>query len=804
MVSRKLILLGVFISVLLFAPMVYQSYDLDLSSNYQSNSAQTFTGAKILFDEAHTKNGSALWTPGNASLFSALLTENGHESDTNFENDLDSTLLSNYDILVLFFPQISLKSSEVTAIEDFVENGGGLLLVGIDNQTTSWLYTPEHLNSISESFGITFNLDEWSGTANDFDDHQVMQGVSSIHSNSEQHSACSLSLSGSATSVALYDGNSIVAVSSSGSGRVVAVGTLAPFLMYNEKVNLLESRYDHHQFSLNVIDWLSGNAHRTATIPERNVLYVGDGPNLTPAQIAEYKIFTGVYHEHTTHSDGAQDPDEVLDTAMDISLDFMIPTDHSYDVEPTNQRGGITGAMAMREIAKRNGLDIHIVLGAELSKGKHSVAFPLTENVYTNIQQEMITESHNQGAIIGLCHPTIDPTYAPVYEEFESYDYDFIEVDNSGFIYGSGEEGFSKNFMGASDFHDRWKMNTMLNVLFIQNPTGPDGSISDADIVDAVLNRRIVIIDKINSIVYGEKVWVDRFLEMEEETETSISTATTIIQQEEATGTSVGLSRLYLRWAESAFDYMSYGKSLRYSNNSISPDSIGIDIEIASPEEFVFEENSAFDVTIDITNNLDYEISINTSLIKATHLDISPINQEQSIPDGSSVSFTRPAQLTEPGFVNILINILDFDTNDDLMPVILRMGGIVDVINFDEELDETGTTVQVWVPTQRDDYGQIKSATLTYTDSSGQEYSVAMSPRIDGVRGEITDYYAGETLDLSIEIVDYAGETYTLTGTYTVQEGAPPLPLMPIIAVIGIAGVAAVVIVIAFRKFKGT
>jgi len=68
------------------------------------NDVASFTPKTILFDESHCDNGSSLWAPGNASMFSWVLSENGYSSSTNFDENLDSGILNDYDILALFFP----------------------------------------------------------------------------------------------------------------------------------------------------------------------------------------------------------------------------------------------------------------------------------------------------------------------------------------------------------------------------------------------------------------------------------------------------------------------------------------------------------------------------------------------------------------------------------------------------------------------------------------------------------------------------------------------------------------------------
>ena len=163
------------------------------------------------------------------------------------------------------------------------------------------------------------------------------------------------------------------------------------------------------------------------------MITIGPGPSLTPTEVEDYNAYTGIIHDHTTHSDGADTPDEMLWAGLSRGLDYMVMTDHSYESENPIGLGGITGGLAMSALVEKNDLDIEVFVGAELSRGHHSMAFPLTSNIYTDTQIGMVTGAHAQGAVISLCHPTTAPAYMGTYELFDTYGYDMIEVTCDGF-----------------------------------------------------------------------------------------------------------------------------------------------------------------------------------------------------------------------------------------------------------------------------------------------------------------------------------------------------------------------------------
>ena len=76
--------------------------------------------------------------------------------DRNIDNYLTSNLLDNYDILILKCPTNLYTDKEVDDIIKWVENGGGLYLIGDHTNVFGMNY---YLNQVSENFGITFKTD---------------------------------------------------------------------------------------------------------------------------------------------------------------------------------------------------------------------------------------------------------------------------------------------------------------------------------------------------------------------------------------------------------------------------------------------------------------------------------------------------------------------------------------------------------------------------------------------------------------------------------------------------------------------
>jgi flavodoxin len=73
-------------------------------------------------------------------------------------------ILDEYDILIVKTPKPYHKE-EIEAIENFVNNGGGLLLIGDHSDFSG---TSTSLNEIARNFGIRFEFDTVTGAGNDF------------------------------------------------------------------------------------------------------------------------------------------------------------------------------------------------------------------------------------------------------------------------------------------------------------------------------------------------------------------------------------------------------------------------------------------------------------------------------------------------------------------------------------------------------------------------------------------------------------------------------------------------------------
>jgi len=114
---------------------------------------------KILFDETHPDQGTffTIYNIGTygSSSYATLLEQNGYSVSSLTNGPITPEKLQGYDVLVLMGPYGTYTDAEVNTIKEFVNNGGGLFLVG-----TNWGDVDGNqsfaINKIAESFGVNF------------------------------------------------------------------------------------------------------------------------------------------------------------------------------------------------------------------------------------------------------------------------------------------------------------------------------------------------------------------------------------------------------------------------------------------------------------------------------------------------------------------------------------------------------------------------------------------------------------------------------------------------------------------------
>ena len=211
-----------------------------------------------------------IWEDKENSGYSELgnLIENFSASIYEVKNAPTQNDLKNLSIYMIVDPDTPAENPEpnyiadssITEIEKWVSSGGVLVLLTNDKGNCEF----EHLNRLSEKFGIHFNEDSRNRVIGNnfnmgkFDNlplHPIFDGVKKIY----LKEISILKLNSSAKAI-LTDGNDVIMASSKiGKGFVFAVGD--PWL-YNEYIDnrKLPTDFENYKAAENLIRWLLGKS----------------------------------------------------------------------------------------------------------------------------------------------------------------------------------------------------------------------------------------------------------------------------------------------------------------------------------------------------------------------------------------------------------------------------------------------------------------------------------------------------------------------------------------------------------------
>jgi len=188
----------------------------------------------ILVDQTHWTD-SIYWY----STWLSSLTERGYIIDTLTVSPITSSVLEGYDVFVIPQARNNYYPSEITAIQNFVLNGGGLLVIGDDQ--------PYIYSDLTRFASITWDWGGYWGETNDITPHPVTEGVATAYFGSPGRIYVSLQAQGLIRDL---KGNNMLAVSQAGAGAVIGIADEDAFNDFSVK------SADNLRLANNVIDWL--------------------------------------------------------------------------------------------------------------------------------------------------------------------------------------------------------------------------------------------------------------------------------------------------------------------------------------------------------------------------------------------------------------------------------------------------------------------------------------------------------------------------------------------------------------------
>jgi hypothetical protein len=217
---------------------------------------------------------TSIWDNKRSEIISAntivgrILVDNGHGTDPNhnlfFYNievmgperyrvlhtsqSISTELLDLFDVFITARPTQRYSLNEISSIEDFVDNGGGLLVIGKDDQ----IIYDDLTDYAGINWGSPYVL-PMGGVTSEINQHEITQNVNSLYFNSPE---LPLDISAPAEEIVytyggiLYD-RLTVSAAEYGNGRLVAIADEE--CLNNQFIN----EADNFIFSENIIRWLN-------------------------------------------------------------------------------------------------------------------------------------------------------------------------------------------------------------------------------------------------------------------------------------------------------------------------------------------------------------------------------------------------------------------------------------------------------------------------------------------------------------------------------------------------------------------
>ncbi|MCK4568483.1 MAG: hypothetical protein KAU48_14345, partial [Candidatus Thorarchaeota archaeon] len=184
-------------------------------------------------------------------------------------NELTAADIAPFDVLVLNLPSINYTTAEMTIIQAWVENGGGLYVMA----DAIWTESQLNLNELLSDWGLAISqgfANMPSDTTSDFVDHPILESVSLLSMWTGEY----LNITGDAYPIANFSSNIAIAGADAGNGRVILAGDIN-FLSVDQIVD-----EDNMQFSINLLNWLSSATAKVLVYADTssNLLH----PNIVP------------------------------------------------------------------------------------------------------------------------------------------------------------------------------------------------------------------------------------------------------------------------------------------------------------------------------------------------------------------------------------------------------------------------------------------------------------------------------------------------------------------------------------------
>ncbi len=170
------------------------------------------------------------------------------------EGNLTADRLAPYEVLILVSPDFNYTAAEITAVEDWVDSGGSLLVLGESANVFGFSICADQLNNMVSPFGMQLNDSYLSGT------HTLEPLYTPVRDRVDELTVSAvgyINLTGDAFPLIEKDGNVHGAAVEHGDGRMILMAD-----MNWADMNRLD-QVDNRDWALNLMNWLGSAAATT-------------------------------------------------------------------------------------------------------------------------------------------------------------------------------------------------------------------------------------------------------------------------------------------------------------------------------------------------------------------------------------------------------------------------------------------------------------------------------------------------------------------------------------------------------------
>jgi len=162
-----------------------------------------------------------------------------------------SSRLDPYDMLVIVSPDSDYSTIDRSTVTNWVNNGGGLLVLGENPLLSDFAVTNARINYLLDAFDLELNQSFGIGTTalGLPEEHPIAEGCTDV----TMYATGAVNITGSAYNLWDFGSNVIIAGQDSASGRIIVIGDM------NWCADGNIATTDNEQFAINVANWLTAS-----------------------------------------------------------------------------------------------------------------------------------------------------------------------------------------------------------------------------------------------------------------------------------------------------------------------------------------------------------------------------------------------------------------------------------------------------------------------------------------------------------------------------------------------------------------